>query len=90
MLGQALFSVGGFVVICGLIGRAGMTALNHARTLGKMPPYIGLSEAYPMYSLWWVPEHFIGYAIPVLVAGLGAYVAINAKAALKATRRGRR
>jgi hypothetical protein len=38
MVGQALFSVGGFVVICGVIGRAGMTALNSARAIGKMPP----------------------------------------------------
>jgi hypothetical protein len=85
MLGQALFSVGGFIVICGLIGRATMTALNHARAFGKMPAYSGLAEAYPMYPLWWVPEHIAGYVIPMLVAAFGAYVALTAKL----TRRGR-
>jgi hypothetical protein len=84
LLGQALFSVGGFVVICGVIGRAGMTALNSARAIGKMTPYAGLAEAYPMYPLWWVPEHISGYVIPVLVAAFGAYVALTAMMARKA------
>jgi hypothetical protein len=83
LLGQALFSVGGFVVICGVIGRAGMTALNSARAIGKMTPYAGLAEAYPMYPLWWVPEHIVGYVIPGLAAALGIYVALAAKAVLK-------
>lgn len=90
MIGQALFSVGGFIIICGLIGRAGLTALNQARTMGKMPVFAGLSEAYPMYPLWWVPEHLIGYAVPVGVACFGLYVAITAKSVLRGTRRGRR
>ena len=83
MLGQALFSAGGLIVICGLIGRAGLTALNHARALGKMPPYNGLAEAYPMYPLWWVPEHLAGYVTPLSVAAFGAYVAFTAKMARK-------
>jgi hypothetical protein len=90
MVGQALFSTGGFIIVCGLIGRVAMTAINSTRGLGKLPPLTGLKEAYPMYSLWWVPEHFIGYALPVIVAACGIYVALTAKAALKTTRRGRR
>lgn len=85
MVGQALFSIGGFLVVCGLIGRAGMTALNQARSIGKMPPYAGLAEAYPMYPLWWVPEHVVGYAVGVIIAGLGAYVALTAKKVLRST-----
>ena len=69
MIGRALFSLGGFIVVCGFIGRAGMTALNQARSIGKMPPYSGLAEAYPMYPWWWVPEHFLGYTVGVLIAG---------------------
>jgi hypothetical protein len=84
MLGQALFSIGGFVVVCGFIGRAAMTALNHARALGKMPPYNGLAEAYPIYPLWWVPEHIGGYVTPALVAAFGVYVALTAKMARNA------
>jgi hypothetical protein len=88
MIGQALFSVGGFTIVCGLIGRAGMTALNHARSIGKMPPYSGLSEGYPMYPLWWVPEHFLGYAVAALIAVAGIYVALTAKSVLKVLRGG--
>ena len=89
MVGQALFSVGGFIVVCGLIGRAGMTALNHARSIGKMPPYGRLSEAYPNYPLWWVPEHLLGYACGVLIASAGIYVALKAKSVLKVMRGGK-
>ncbi|WP_139201101.1 hypothetical protein [Polaromonas sp. JS666] len=89
MIGRALFSVGGLTVVSGLIGRAGMTALNQARSIGKMPPYSGLSEAYPMYPLWWVPEHFLGYAIGALIAGTGLYLALMAKSALKVVRGGK-
>ena len=90
MIGQALFSVGGFVVVCGIIGRAALTALNQARSTGKMPRYSGLSEAYPMLSLWWVPEHFLGYVVGAVIAGVGIYVALKAKFVLKAARGSRR
>jgi|SRR5438105_13329033 len=89
MVGQALFSVGGFVIVCGLVASAGMTALNQGRSIGKMPSFTGLAEAYPTYPLWWVPEHFIGYAVAALIAGLGIYLAITAKSALKPTRTNR-
>ena len=84
LVGQVLFSIGGLVFICGLIGRAGMLAINQTRNLGKLPPLNGLSEAYPMYSLWWVPESFLGYAVAVILAGAGLYLALTAKTLLKA------
>lgn len=90
MIDRALFSVGGFIVVCGLIGRTGITALNQARSIGKLAPYGELSEAYPMYPLWWVPEHFLGYAVGALVAGAGIYVALTAKSVLKMLRDGKR
>lgn len=90
MIGRALLLVGGFIVVCGLIGRAGITALNHGRSIGKLPPYSGLSEVYPMYPLWWVPEHFLGYAVGALIAGAGIYVAVTAKSVLKMLRAGKR
>ena len=89
VIGRALFSVGGFIVVCGVIARVGMTALNQTRSIGKMPPYIGLSEAYPMYPLWWITEHCVGYAVGALIAGTGLYVALSAKSVLKAQRGGK-
>ena len=90
MMGQALFSVGGFIVLCGIIGRTVMTVMNHARSLGKMPPYSALKDVYPMFALWWVPEHFLGYAVGALIAGAGIYVALTAKSALKVVDDGKR
>jgi|APLak6261674860_1056103.scaffolds.fasta_scaffold05121_1 hypothetical protein len=90
MLGRALFSVGSFIAVCGLIGHAGITALNQARSIGKMPPYSGLSEAYPTYPLWWIPEHFLGYAVGALIAGSGLYLALTARSVLKMLHDGKR
>jgi hypothetical protein len=89
MIGQALFSVGGFIIICGLIGRVAMTAINSTRGIGKLAPLNGLKEAYPMYSLWWVPEHFIGYTVCAVIAALGIYIGFTAKAVLKSSRKRR-
>ena len=89
MVGQALFSVGGFIIVCGIIGRAAMAALNHGRSIAKMPHYSGLSEVYPTYPLWWVPEHFLGYAIAALIAVAGIYIALTAKSVTKVVRGGR-
>jgi hypothetical protein len=87
MIGQALFAVGGLFIICGLIGRFAMIAVNSTRGIGKLPAINGLSEAYPMYSLWWVPEHFIGYPVGAILAAAGIYVALTAKKVLRTTRR---
>jgi hypothetical protein len=86
MVGQGMFSVGGFIILCGLMGRAAMLAINQTRSLRKMPPYNGLSEAYPMFALWWVPEHFIGYTLAAILAIGGLYIALTAKSVLKSIR----
>ena len=82
MLGQALLSFGGFLIICGLIGRAGIVAINQGRGIAKLPALNGLSAAYPMYPLWWVPESMFGYLLPALLAAVGIYVALTAKGML--------
>jgi hypothetical protein len=89
MLGQALFSVGGFLIVCGLIGRAGLVAINAGRVKASLPAFSRISEAYPMYSLWFVPQSAFGYVLPALIAALGIYLAMSAKALLKAQRGGR-
>ena len=83
MFGQALFSLGGFLIVCGMIGRVAMTATNSTRGMSKLPPLGALKDAYPMYSLWWVPEHVVGYAGAAVIAALGVYVALTAKTVLK-------
>ena len=42
-----------------------------------------------MYSLWWVPEHFIGYAVGGVLAAAGICLALTAKAVLKAMKTGK-
>jgi hypothetical protein len=84
MLGQALFSIGGFLIVCGLIGRAALLAINAGRAKASLPAFSRISEAYLMYPLWFVPQGVAGYVLPALLAGLGIYLALSAKAALKA------
>lgn len=84
-IGKGLFSVGGILIICGLIGRAGMLAINQTRNLGKLPALRGLSEAYPMYPLWWVPEGVLGFLVALVLVGAGLSLALTAKKRLKAT-----
>jgi hypothetical protein len=84
LVGRGLFAVGGFLIVCGLIGRAGMLAINQSRSIAKLPALNGLSEAYPMYPLWWVPEGLLGYAFATVIAGAGLYFALTARTLLKA------
>ena len=89
LVGQAFFVVGGFLIVSGLIGRVATTAINSSRSLSKLPALTGLSEAYPTYALWWVPETFGGYILPALLAAVGISVALAAKRFLKAQRASR-
>jgi hypothetical protein len=92
MAGQALFGLGGLLIIVGLIGRAGMLAVNAVRAKGKLPALGGLRDAYPTLPVWFVPESAFGYIVAGLLAALGIYVVLTAKTMLKARkpRTGRR
>jgi hypothetical protein len=83
-LGQAFFAIGGLLIVCGLFGRAALVAINASRAKASLPVLNRISEAYPMYSLWFVPQSVVGYVLPALLAGLGIYLALSSKAALKA------
>jgi hypothetical protein len=84
LIGQALFSVFAFLIVAGLIGRAGMLAINTTRAKANLPALRGLADAYPMYSLWFVPESAFGYILAAALAAFGIYIALIAKAVLKA------
>lgn len=77
--GQALFSVGGFLVVAGVIGRAALAALGVARARAKLPPAESLSAIYPTLPTWWVPESLIGFLFALAVAIAGAWLALTAK-----------
>jgi hypothetical protein len=86
LAGQALFAIGGLLIVCGLIGRVASTAINSTRSISKLPALTGLKDAYPTYVLWWVPERFAGYVVPGLLATVGIYVALLAKKQLEVQR----
>lgn len=86
MVGQALFSIGGLLLLLGLVCRAALFIINTARVQAKMQPLDGLHAAYPTYPLWFVPEHPVGYVLSALVAVLGICIAVTAKTLLKSLR----
>jgi len=83
MIGQATFVVFGLLIVLGLIGRAGMLAINITRGKAHLPALRGLAEAYPLYSLWFVPESALGYILAAVLAAFGIYLVLAAKAVLK-------
>jgi hypothetical protein len=89
-IGEALFFLGGFLIVSGLMGRTAMLAINTVRPKANLPALQRLGEAYPDYPLWFVPESALGYVVGAALAGLGVYVALTARAFVKANRPGRR
>jgi hypothetical protein len=86
LFGQALFGLGSLLIVSGLIGRVATAAINSTRNHSKLPPLSALRDAYPTYTLWWVPETVVGYVLPALLAAAGIYVGVTAKGLLKAQR----
>jgi hypothetical protein len=82
LLGQALFAVGGFLVVAGLIGRVAMTGVTTMGARANLTAPHTLGELYKTLPTWWIPEGFFGYAVAACIAGAGAYVALKAKAAI--------
>jgi hypothetical protein len=90
VVGKALFCLGGALIALGLFGRAGLYAVNTIRIRGSQAVYQQLSEAYPSYPVWFIPEGVFGFAVALLVAATGAYVGFTAKGVLDAIRPAKR
>jgi len=64
-LGSALFYLGGWLILCGLVGRVA-SAVNGIGALGGHAGAVKtLADIYPSLPTWWVPESIIG-AVPAL------------------------
>lgn len=73
---RGLLSLGSFLLVAGLIGRACMLAVNNTREWGKLPPLDGLRDVYPALPMWWVPEGALGYVFSALAVVAGIYLVL--------------
>jgi hypothetical protein len=81
--GAAAFNIAGLFIVCGLIGRAALTAMAAAGAIGKQSDPATLAQMYPTLPTWWIPEGPIGYVTAALIAVGGAWIAVAARKAMK-------
>jgi hypothetical protein len=79
-LGSGTFSLGSGLIIAGLIGAVGTTAINRLPTLAHSPVDTKtLAEIYPDLPTWWIPESSIGFFLSFVLAMIGVVVALHGK-----------
>jgi hypothetical protein len=90
LVGRGLFSLGGLLIVLGLIGRVAKTGVNTIRERGNLPSFSTLAELYPTLPVWFVPEGPLGFILAALFAALGVYLALQARVILRLTAPSRR
>lgn len=85
-LGAALYKVGGFGVIAGAFAQVGKLAASTAPGMLGEPPVTEIAQLLPGVWTWWIPESFPGFAVYVVIAGIGAALAMAARDAQRQLR----
>lgn len=83
ILGWAIFNVAGVAILLGLrFGRL-FSRVRRAYQRAGIDKELTLSQLYPDWPTWWIPESVEGFVAWLLVAGAGAWLAYTAKLLLK-------
>lgn len=78
-LGWAIFSVAGATIVLGLrFGRL-FARVNRALQRARSDQELTLTQLYPDWPTWWIPESVEGFVAWLFVAGAGAWLAYTAK-----------
>jgi hypothetical protein len=88
VLGKTVFLAGAILVVGAVFARAGLMAINEERAVAKLPPLQTLSEAFPQYPTWLVPEGPAGFSIAAVLTLVGMAMTVLASEALKGRGRG--
>jgi hypothetical protein len=88
ILGKTVFLAGAILIVAAVFGRAGMVATNTERTEARLPPLHTLSEAYPQYPTWLVPEGPVGFTIAAVLVLVGMAITVVAADVVKGSGRG--
>jgi hypothetical protein len=83
VLGKIVFLAGAILIVGAVFARAGLLATNEARANARLPPLQTLSQAYPQYPTWLVPEGPVGFSIAALLTLVGMAVTVLAAEAAK-------
>lgn len=78
--GKFLFNAGGLATVLGIWGVLALRAIALPAKLGApSAAKQSLSDAYPSYPTWWVPESAIGFVLSVGIAALGVWLVMATK-----------
>jgi hypothetical protein len=89
VVGKIVFLAGCILVVGAVFARAAIVSLNTERANIKQPALQTLTEAYPQYPTWVVPEGPVGFSISALLILVGMALTLLAGEAVKTSARGR-
>jgi hypothetical protein len=78
ILGKTVFLVGAILTIAAVFARAGLLSVNAERAQAKLPALQTLSEAYPQYPTWLVPDGPIGFTVAAVLILVGMALTVLA------------
>ena len=84
LIGQALFNIGGFLLVVAFIGKAALHMLATGSAMAKTVAPATLAEAYPTLPTWCVPEGPIGLTIAAALVAAGILLVVTSKRSRKA------
>ncbi len=87
VFGKTLFLIGAILIVAAVFGRAGLVATNADRAAAKLPALPSLSQAFPQYPTWLVPEGPVGFGIAAVLVLVGMAVTVLASEAMKGSGR---
>jgi hypothetical protein len=71
-LGAVLVRLGGFLMVAGLVGQVGTTAVSVVKGLGGGARLdVPLAEVFPGYLSFWMPESVFGFGVALLLLAAG-------------------
>jgi hypothetical protein len=73
-VGKALATIGCFFVLAGAVGGVFTAAVGSFSILQNKTISKTLSDVFPDAPLWWVPESWIGFVVPIMLTAYGLYL----------------
>ena len=78
-LGGFVSSIGTVLILAGLLGRIGTTAITTLGSHGNAVAEKTLAEIYPTLPTWWIPETLGGGLLAMVIFVIGAWIILVGK-----------
>lgn len=77
--GAALYSVGGFALVCGAYAEVATFAASVATGMAGHAPVAQVAQLLPGIWTWWIPESVYGAVFYTVLVSAGTALALTAK-----------